>query len=434
MFGSAFGTFLMRQFFLAIPSELDDAATIDGAGIFRIYSQITLPLTTSALAVLAVFTITTVWNDFLWPLIILRDDEVKTLTLGLASFRGGTQSYTYWSQLMAAATMSVAPLIGPGSINQTDERYQIFGADLGIMWDNGQGQVLIAFGDAHGRGWDGLGAGPREAEWRSNTLAISSDRNLGDGLSFDATVEDVPGHAKEILPSEKINFREETVIPPAGIAVGGRQYIHYMSVNSWGKPGVWFTNYAGIAYSDDNGQSWTKDPHTRWENNATWTSRFQMAALARDGGYVYLFATPNGRFGGAYLAWVSEDKVLEKASYAYWDGQAWRANDEAAAAPIVEAPVAELSVQYNSYFRRWLMVFLDHKRAEIMLRDAPDPTGPWSEPKTLASGMQYPQLYGGFLHPWSSDGPDLYLTMCRWEPYSVYLIGTALSPVAITQP
>ena len=87
------------------------SATIDGASIFRIFWQINLPLTTAALTVLAVFTITTVWNDFLWPLIMLRDDEFKTLTLGLASFRGGTQSYTYWSQLMAAATMSVAPLI-----------------------------------------------------------------------------------------------------------------------------------------------------------------------------------------------------------------------------------------------------------------------------------------------------------------------------------
>jgi hypothetical protein len=321
---------------------------------------------------------------------------------------------------------TVARITGPNSINQTDRRYQIFGADLGIMWDNGQGQVLIAFGDTYGRGWGGLGAGPREADWRSNTLAISSDRNLQDGLSFDTMIEDAPGHAKEILPSQKINFREETVIPTAGIAVGGRQYIHYMSVNSWGKPGSWFTNHAGIAYSDDNGQTWTKDPNAIWENTGAWTSKFQMAALARDGGYVYMFATPNGRFGSAYLARVSEDRVLDKASYQYWDGAAWRANDEAAAAPIVEAPVSELSVQYNTHFRRWLMVYLDPDRYAIVLRDAPGPTGPWSAPKTLATGMQYPQLYGGFLHPWSSDGPDLYLTISRWEPYSVYLIRATL--------
>lgn len=111
MLGSAFGTFLMRQFMLTIPSELDDAAIIDGASKLRIYLQIILPLTRPAMAVLAVFTITTVWNDFIWPLIMLADDDLYTLTLGLARFQGGMQSYTYWAGLMAAATMTIAPLI-----------------------------------------------------------------------------------------------------------------------------------------------------------------------------------------------------------------------------------------------------------------------------------------------------------------------------------
>ncbi len=111
MFGSAFGTFLMRQFFLTIPSELDDAATIDGASRFRIFWQINLPLAKPALAVLAVFTITHVWNDFVWPLIMLHDQELYTLTLGLASIRGGIQSQTFWALLMASSTMAIAPLI-----------------------------------------------------------------------------------------------------------------------------------------------------------------------------------------------------------------------------------------------------------------------------------------------------------------------------------
>lgn len=111
MFGSAFGTFLMRQFFLTIPRELDDAATIDGASRFRIFWEINLPLAKSALAVLGVFTITHVWNDFMWPLIMLHDQELYTLTLGLASIRGGIQSPTFWALLMAASTMAVAPLI-----------------------------------------------------------------------------------------------------------------------------------------------------------------------------------------------------------------------------------------------------------------------------------------------------------------------------------
>jgi multiple sugar transport system permease protein len=111
MFGSAFGTFLMRQFFLTIPSELDDSATLDGASRFRIYWEIVMPLARPALAVLAVFTITTVWNDFVWPLIMLNDRNLYTITLGLASFQGGMQSYTFWAGLMAASTMAVAPLI-----------------------------------------------------------------------------------------------------------------------------------------------------------------------------------------------------------------------------------------------------------------------------------------------------------------------------------
>jgi multiple sugar transport system permease protein len=111
MFGSAFGTFLMRQFFLTIPGELDDAATIDGATRLRIYWQIILPLGKPALAVLAVFTITSVWNDFVWPLVMLHDQDLFTLTLGLARFQGGTQSFTFWAGMMAAATMTIAPLI-----------------------------------------------------------------------------------------------------------------------------------------------------------------------------------------------------------------------------------------------------------------------------------------------------------------------------------
>jgi multiple sugar transport system permease protein len=111
MLGGAFGTFLMRQFFLTIPAELDDAATVDGAGRFRIFWQINLPLAKPGLAVLAVFTVTYVWNDFVWPLIMLHDENLYTLTVGLDTLRGGIQSQTFWAELMAGATMAIAPLI-----------------------------------------------------------------------------------------------------------------------------------------------------------------------------------------------------------------------------------------------------------------------------------------------------------------------------------
>ena len=112
MLGSAFGTFLLRQFMLTIPRDLDEAATIDGAGLFRIYWRIILPLTRSALIVLAVLTIITVWNDFIWPLVMLSSNDVTTLTLGLSVFTtGGTEEYVNVPVGLAATTMTVAPLI-----------------------------------------------------------------------------------------------------------------------------------------------------------------------------------------------------------------------------------------------------------------------------------------------------------------------------------
>jgi multiple sugar transport system permease protein len=112
VFGSPFGTFLLRQFMLAIPSDLDEAAKIDGAGLVRLYWQIILPLSRPALTVLAVLTLMTVWNDFLWPLVMLNSNDVLTLTVGLSVFATGAMSqFVSVPQALAAATLTVTPLI-----------------------------------------------------------------------------------------------------------------------------------------------------------------------------------------------------------------------------------------------------------------------------------------------------------------------------------
>jgi hypothetical protein len=105
---------------------------------------------------------------------------------------------------------------------------------------------LVAFGDTFGRGWTGTGTGsgggggdPAVIDWRSNTLARSSDRNPADGMSFNDFVTDRPGHAKELLPSLKQDGVEMTKIPTGGVNVGGRNYLAYMSVRSFTQPGHW---------------------------------------------------------------------------------------------------------------------------------------------------------------------------------------------------
>ncbi len=105
---SAFGVFLLRQAMSTVPYDLDQAATLDGAGHFRIFFQIMLPLVRPALATLAVFAFLNTWNSFLWPLIILRDPSMQTLPVALSSLQG--QFSTQWDVLMAGSVISIIPM------------------------------------------------------------------------------------------------------------------------------------------------------------------------------------------------------------------------------------------------------------------------------------------------------------------------------------
>ena len=106
---NAFGIFMLRQFFLTVPRELDQAARIDGCGMFGIYWRIILPLSTSAMATLAVLHLMYNWNDLLWPLVMTTSTNMETLTVGLATLTGQHQ-YEY-AVLMAGASIAVAPLV-----------------------------------------------------------------------------------------------------------------------------------------------------------------------------------------------------------------------------------------------------------------------------------------------------------------------------------
>jgi multiple sugar transport system permease protein len=106
----AFGVFLLRQFFLTIPRELEDAARIDGADSWRIFSRIVLPLSQPVLAALAIFAFRSAWNDFLWPLIAVNKPDMFPLPVALALLRGAYASESY-GPIMAGATLSALPLL-----------------------------------------------------------------------------------------------------------------------------------------------------------------------------------------------------------------------------------------------------------------------------------------------------------------------------------
>jgi multiple sugar transport system permease protein len=106
---SAFSTFLLRQYFLSIPVELDDAARVDGASSFRIWWQIIMPLSGPALATLAIFTFLGQWDSFLWPLVATNSQKMWTLPVGLATFQG--QYSIQWNLLMAGSVIAIVPIL-----------------------------------------------------------------------------------------------------------------------------------------------------------------------------------------------------------------------------------------------------------------------------------------------------------------------------------
>lgn len=106
---SAFGTFLMRQFFMALPNELEDAARIDGCNHFMIFSRIMFPLVKPGLVALAILTLRSAWNDLMWPMIVNTSPEKMTLSAGLSYLQG--QYATDYPVMMAGAVLAVLPLL-----------------------------------------------------------------------------------------------------------------------------------------------------------------------------------------------------------------------------------------------------------------------------------------------------------------------------------
>jgi len=106
----AFGVFLLRQFFLTMPGELEDAARIDGANAWQVFTRVVLPLSQPVLAALAIFAFRSAWNDFLWPLIAVNKPDMFPLPVALALLRGAYASESY-GPIMAGATLSALPLL-----------------------------------------------------------------------------------------------------------------------------------------------------------------------------------------------------------------------------------------------------------------------------------------------------------------------------------
>lgn len=335
-------------------------------------------------------------------------------------------------------------ITGPSSPNNTLARFGMSGADLGIVWDNGQtganNQVLIAFGDTFGD------CSAPDQEWRKNTLFRSADRNLADGITIpdpafgnpyagSPVTRDRPNFSRQVIASLGLAATEVTVIPTAAIAIGTTQYVNFMSVSQWGNPGQWSTNFSAVAVSTDNGENWSVPAsgiRPSWFNTVpgvpfVWGyQNFQMGAYVRSGGYLYNFGTGAGRGGMAFVSRVRENAVVDLTQYEYYTPFGWVRNCPFCSVQVVWDATSEMSVQWNEYLKKFIMLYTDATNSVVM-RTADKPEGPWSASQALVTSASIPGgIYAPYIHPWST-GSDLYFTLSLWSTYSVMLMRTTLS-------
>lgn len=314
-------------------------------------------------------------------------------------------------------------LISP---NNTTDKYDVGGTDLGVVWEMAPGKYGIFFGDTFGKAFIPDQDDPANFgdNWRCNVLAFSSDKNLEDGLTIDAMVVDAKGEARELIDGgkDKSGNGNWTSIPTAAIHANGADYVHYFNMKNWTG---WVTNYSGLYKSLDEGNTWNKCPSV----NFTSDSNFGQVGYFEKDGYIYMVGTETGRDSNPRLARFKEKDIENQSRYEYWnkDLKKWIRGDESKATNLFEDTVGELSIAYNTKFKRWIMTYFCKNRYEITMRDASELTGEWSQPKTLASGKDYPQLYGSYIHPAALDGDSLYFLMSLWRPYNVFLMKAELS-------
>lgn len=362
----------------------------------------------------------------------------------------------------------------------TLKRFNVYGTDVGVMWDNGmvddpstpdidERQILIAVGDTFG----GPGMTGRHIY---NTLFRSSDRDLSDGMTipdgewyngnmFGGAPLDKPDQARPIINRPSWLPGSVTLIPTAGVSLptevtedtpfGTIQYVSFMSVTRWGQAGRWSTNYSGIAYSTDNGENFTVAPSSvRYNSFFSGNRNFQQSAFVKgDDGYVYMYGTPNGRQGAAYLARVAPKDILNASKYEYykkassgWFGSSparWVAGSPSSASSIIGKSgglfgftkpgytVSEMSVQYNEYLKKYIVLYGDQSN-NIVMRTSDSPEGGWSD-ATVLMRQQTGGIYAPMLHPWSPStegtGSTLYWNLSLWSEYNIMLMETDLSKI-----
>lgn len=312
----------------------------------------------------------------------------------------------------------IGQVLGRGDdvINNTAEK-GFLGADLGHFLESGD-KVYQMFGDSN------TDVNQNGVFW-SNTLAVIADEDPSDGLTFESIVSEPSGKPREVIKARHKDYDEVTCIPNTGVAVGDRLYYHYMSVFHWMPEGHWDVNGSGWAWSDDGGESFTREPLC-----FAGDSGFIITCALRQEGYIYLYGIPSSKFEGVRLARFREEDILDESKYEYCMGEdetgaaLWSADVEDAV-EVIPGCTGEFCVIQHPQTGKYLILNQNVHTMDIELRQSDRPTGGFGAPVTLVDHtipafseyIYSPNTLARYL---VDGGKTLYFTMTRWNPYMVY--------------
>lgn len=360
--------------------------------------------------------------------------------------------------LLKGATSVLQLVTGPTSPAKTDSAYNIYGTDLGIMFDHGD-RTMVMFGDTFGD------CTPSGNDWRSNVMLTAEKGTPTNGLKITGARPFNGEQATALVQGahQQNGAGEVTVIPTAAISLpdersdnGEAMYMRVMSVRDWNAPGGWNTNYSALVKSADGGHTWKilTNSMRRVTGFDDWADSVQfepadaappapdgdlwygsqMSAFVESEDYLYEYMTPSGRRGPATIARVEIDKVEDPDAYQWYKGDSW-VDGPTDATEILPAPVEELSVSYNKHLKKFISL-TSTASGVVSMRVAGAPEGPWSKPQVLVDRRMFPNAYAPMIHPSSitSDGKYLYYTMSTWDAYNVFLLRTDLSEFDFAAP
>lgn len=336
------------------------------------------------------------------------------------------------------------------------------GTDLGIpVYSSKENNLWIFFGDTFDRPFP-KDNGDGKAYWRGTVIGKMEKFNPED-FKFDTFVLDENGLASDqIIAHHKkdSDYYEVTKICQGAVEVNGVMYAFYESIRHWGQPGYWDVNYGGAIKSSDGGKTWERVFDLTWVESATSEFAGVIKEIAEQGtdlkpsgitinleervgpafgqlypidgkdGYIYLYGRHGGRWHGIVCARVKKENIEKFNEYEYllgYDGDKpiWIKGKEGLKAmnenefQMIKAPVSNMSVCYNNYLRKWMVVYYKPYYG-IVYHTAETPYGPFSDLEVMLSN-DYPfpcgkYIYGGFTHEMltNDNGQTIYLLISQW--------------------